>query len=276
MDDLCGLADDVAVWEAVYRKKEGRGQFFDAQLIAQLDSELASVCVLVAVVGSIANALELGLPVALSGADLLAFTPAHSAHFMSSVERFIANGNEIALGYELQTYATRLDVARKLTQCFHSRISPDFKDGGAYLEILSDAWRRVAGAAVDLGASFGRVLDRDAMRSVSVKQARTTEILKAVSVGEAPCVDTEGYVSIPGWAERRRSKRARLRQSATAIVAGRAQEVVVTDVSELGIGLLGSAGVDEAVRLTLDDGRDVTGTVKWSKDGRFGVMLDSG
>ena len=31
MDDLCGLADDVAVWEAVYRKKEGRGQFFDAQ-----------------------------------------------------------------------------------------------------------------------------------------------------------------------------------------------------------------------------------------------------
>lgn len=50
----------------------------------------------------------------------------------------------------------------------------------------------------------------------------------------------------------------------------------MTDVSEAGIGLLGSAGVDEAVRLTLDDGRDVTGTVKWSKDGRFGVMLDRG
>ena len=116
---------------------------------------------------------------------------------MSSVERFIANGNEIALGYELQTYATRLDVARKLTQCFHSRISPDFKDGGEYLEILSDAWRRVAGAAVDLGASFGRVLDRDAMRSVSVKQARTTEILKAVSVGEAPCVDTKATFPSP-------------------------------------------------------------------------------
>ena len=100
--------------------------------------------------------------------------------------------------------------------------------------------------------------------------------MRAAERGERPCVDPDGNVTVPGWAENRKAKRVAVNLPAIAYYRGLKQTVVIDNASKSGLGL---AGLDGAIpgrmlSLAVEGGETLSGMIIWSRGKNTGIKLD--
>jgi hypothetical protein len=278
MELLHKILDDVTAWELAERLKGQSGELVAADLAAvrvvtRLKTELLNVSVFNAVTSSIANKSQSDCGQVNIDSEITFFSPLHSAFFVNSTECIVPDSYDLDIGPKLQAYGGRLQLAQRLCQCLTDKNSTAEGACDVKLEILPDALRRVCLAAIELLEALDLFLKRTGHWTFNEREEQVVKLLTRAGAGEAPCIDDQGKISIPGWAERRRDKRVQPSCSAAAIIGNRRQEIVVLDASIRGLGISGVAEVGQHVEILLSDERRLSGSVEWARDGRFGIRL---
>jgi hypothetical protein len=285
---VTGIAAALAEHEAFERWRAGQQPPVDEadtwrrKLVAAVRGDIANAAVLIATLASIANAIEGRAPTVAERAALAVFAPAHTVHFRTAVERLLASDLAIDDCWRLQSYLARLALALRLSSMLaRDGASPLGREAASAgdCEIHADAWRRVCSAAVAVIECLDALLGTDVPAEGPAGpggNGRTLALLRAASHGGTPCLDADGRVMVPGWAERRRESRLALNVVASAIVGERTLAAIIRDASPSGLGLTLSspAKPGEAISVRLADGRALDGIVAWAVGRRAGVRLE--
>ncbi|MFM9941055.1 MAG: PilZ domain-containing protein [Hyphomicrobiaceae bacterium] len=274
------LAAELAEYEAFERFRSTRPDLPAAdrrplRVAVTLKGELLNAAVLIAAATSLVNAIDRGgerLPTARA---LSVFVPAPSASVSRAIERLLAEDIDLAICQLLQAYAARLFLAQRMSASFADDAGSTAATTHVDAEILADAWRRTCAAAAAAIRALDTIEGQLATAPTS-GEARILELLARAEAGGTPCLDPDGRITIPGWAERRRERRQELRQTATATLGATLVPVVIRDASTSGLGLDLPREAQGGERLTvqLPGGREIAGEIAWSDGQRAGLRLD--
>lgn len=234
-----------------------------------LESELTQLGLMTAVAGSIANALESGAPCRFAADAILSFVPrAEVMRPRVSVTEHVALDAE--LQSSLRSFSAIAGVARALTESF-AYASADEAD----IATIADAWRRASSLFVVVLYLLNRSLDGAGLGVRAPLSFGATRLLKDVCRGASPCLAGDGGLHIPGWAERRKTSRARTDVTVQIVQAGFTSTAVLRNASSNGVGLQVDHDLvpGSDLLIALGDGVEAHGTVIWCHDGLAGVRL---
>lgn len=269
MDEFTAIADDLSVWERHTVPRSLRSYRSNQKPIApalkQFQGELQHLAVLVCVMASAANALEGGSDDRSLGAMIVDFCPKQpTINYPTEELAMLDSGDQII--DDLQDLRARLSFAQLLTNHLDGKFRKNVDVTAGDIEILADAWRRTSARMLAVVTGLG----------ISCPDNGTLVVgfLKNCVAGGSPCLDENGDLEIPGWAERRKAARVSIQHVAQASTGGAFFDVSVLNASTVGLGLTGDAKSGQRTTVIFPDGRQVSGTVKWSEDGRFGLQLD--
>jgi hypothetical protein len=235
-----------------------------------LKLELERIALLIAVAGSIANAhaYKRTCSMALMDADTY-LTPRFK--LLDALHLFgKAGALEAAAAPALSALHSKLAFTRDLLS---ARTSPL---GTVDPAAVSDAVRRLASLCFIVRNVVDRVVDPTEAYQAPAQRRQVDALLRAVAAGGMPCLDDDGTVSVPGWAERRIDGRARTDASVLVSFDGKLRWTTVTDVSRTGLGLVGLDGVLPGARLTVHTRNRTSHSaqVVWTLGDRAGLDLD--
>ncbi len=259
-----------------------------AQLLGQILDEISTAGVLIAVSTAIANAAEKG-SLAVRRSSIAVYAPVQTPLFRAltgSLPRHVADAK---LCRAVQAYCVRVALAQRMTKSFAgvddeaSATSPTgatatpapVRNGAVDAELLADAWRRACRATIECMTEVGAALGPTAVGHTSTVTF-TAELLRQSEAGGYPCLEPDGRVTVPGWAERRREPRNAVQMAATAEIGGRYIPVMIRDASASGLGLESAhiAAPGERIVVRLPGDRQMPGDVAWSDGQRIGVRLE--
>lgn len=250
----------------------------ESHLLLQLRDDLLRAAMLVAVTAGIANALDKGRP--RIGAYLLdVYVPRESPFVETLLDALRSTGVPLYVSRAIQSFTARLALSRRMTDAYITmapiggRVSQPVD-----AEILADAWRRTANAAVEAIDAINVALDGGGAaieRNPSTMTA-TLNLLHLAEAGETVCLDTRGRIAIPGWAERRREARVPLSLEATAIVGKIMFKASIRNASPMGLGLEGKIQGEPGARILVKfvGNRQLSGIIAWNDGQRLGIALD--
>jgi hypothetical protein len=243
------------------------------RLLRILQQEVIHVAGTTAVVASVANAHAKGWMRDPGASVIETFKPGYSKAFKRGIEELSPHADYfflVGLWVELKA---RVDFACRAGRVLSQSIGSPMIDADA----VADSWQRVARATIRMHDALGEQIrktsseQRDAPDRPAVIAA-----LVQVANGNAPCIDAEGFLSVVGWAERRKQSRKELRLPAKIRAGVASYPATIENVSYGGVGLLVPAQLapGTAVEINLPDRRTLHGLVRWSRDDRIGVALD--
>lgn len=273
MNAFAEVAAELAEYEAFERFRSNRPDLPAAdrrplRYARALKAEIVNAAVLIAAAASLANAIEAGGPDAPSPKALAVYVPPPATTLAAALERLIGEDVDVEVCHALQSYAARLALAQRMSASFAEQAA------GSNLvdpEILADAWRRTC-AAARAALSAIEALDRVPAQATEL---RVTDLLAQAEAGRQPCLDPDGRVTIPGWAERRRETRHDMRADAIARFPNGTVSVVIRDASLSGLGLEMDRRSKPGERVSLTIGsRELTGEIAWADGRRAGLKLD--
>lgn len=273
MDEFAAIANDLSTWEQhtpSYSTRNYRAEIA-TPAIRRLHAELQHLAVLVCVMTSAANAIEHGSNDTALASLIIDFCPKQPVNAPTNAELSVGSTSGDQIIEDLQEFQARMSFAQTLTKHLERKFRRDAAAKVSDIEILADAWRRASASmlatlkTLRLGRSHTE--DADSGRLVM-------GFLRNCVDGGSPCLTEDGLLEIPGWAERRTAARVTVEHTAQASTGGEYFEVSVLNASTIGLGLAGNAKNGEHTTVVFADGRKVSGTVKWSEDGRFGLQLD--
>jgi hypothetical protein len=287
MSDLATLAQDIAEAEATAQTR-----LFGARMnpfhmppvmpavpsnrvVALLGVEILQTAALIAVVSSVFNALERRSFGQLDERAVRAFVPAHSDAFVAAATDVAEGACNLSQLLALKSYLARFNLAVRLTQ---SALGPRGEMRHALnddVEMIADAWRRTCVAALEAEAALCACnADNDVLVSLA-ERSRGRELLELAAMGGWPCLTVDGRVTVPGWAERRRSVRVAVSQLVTVVAHGAASAGRLIDVSRDGMQIATAVVVErgDAIDVVLADQRRIAGVVRWAQDGRIGLQF---
>lgn len=276
MDEFSVIANDLSAWEHQAPSHASRSYRAAAVLptspaLLRLQNELQHLAVLVCVMASAANALENGNDNHSLTAVLTDFCPKHPFDATSKLDELSDFDDVDQVADQLQDFQARLSFAQMLTTHLGTKFAQDAAPKLGDIEILADAWHRTS-------TSLLSALTNLNAGPLGTEQADNRMLvlgfLKNCIGGGTPCLTAEGQLEIPGWAERRNATRVAVKKTARASTGDSFFEVSILNASTVGLGLTGNAESGQHTTVVFDDGRQVSGTVKWSEDGRFGLQLD--
>ena len=171
-------------------------------------------------------------------------------------------------------------VGNQLQLCVdlsHAYSQSASKSAGS-IEPLTDAWRRLANACFVLEYMIEYAIESAGADRFKPSGVMFGPLLRQIGVGFHPCVDDQGVICLPGWADRRQASRTK-HVSIPAFIekSGKRHPVEISDISSLGIGLAGptSLGVGEGFVLRVGKSAGMRCTVRWSEDNRSGALFDT-
>ena len=238
--------------------------------ISALRAELDNFAMMVAIAGSIGNALERGDACTAGFSAISAYLP--SCDGIAAARQLLEAPKQAdaQLTAALDTLQTRAAFARDLA-------GAALKTGEPYPDTapVADSVRRLASLCFVVRGVL-EIASRDkAPTNKDDTRRRVDAVLRRVSSGETPCLNSQGLVSVSGWAEQRKVER---QLSELAIVVehrGRHVNGRLINASATGLGL---AGVDDVelndnVTIHLPGGTCCAGRVAWVGPGRAGIVL---
>ena len=226
---------------------------------------------LTAAVASILNAAASGQRVRALG-ELSAYLPAQTGRLDSMHPadlEHLDQGTVIATA----ALAGRLRFARDMTLARAGGAQPPPTPEDCMP--LALMWRGVATAVLGVMDRLTRVCSNDHDLAGSPRWNRVVELLREASQGRAPCLEEDGFVLVPGMAERRAEPRPPIGAPGMLRRRGGEQDVWVKDYSAGGLGLAGASDVvpGDLVTVVFDSGLELTGEAMWSRNGRVGIRL---
>lgn len=245
------------------------------RLLMALKAEAETAAMLVAVCASLANALSREHGTRPAARCLTTFSPPELSLFQASTTALIGSEASVELVPTLQDFAARLSFARQMSQVFVTE-SPSARAAASIdAEALSDAWRKACLSAQGALAGLSAELRRHVTATVKDPSEGLIEQLQQAEAGLSPCVERDGCVIVPGWAERRQSKRIRVDIAAEVHLGPSIRTARVFDVSTGGMGLRGLENLrrGDSVLVKLAYGRRFRGTIAWVAGDKAGVRF---
>lgn len=245
--------------------------------ILALLSELEAISVFVAVSTSVANAAQQPLVLKVCRDALISYLPPDSLLASTAMPELLRSGAETEAIALMQSFQMRLALAKRMSVAFVAESSATTAGRTVLVDTLADAWQRTCASALHAIMSLRRSLPESTRMRLNTGPGRVVELLKAAQRGEHPCLEPDGVVVIPGWAERRRAKRARLDMSCAVRVGNRIMPATIHDISLGGMGIEGVTDVDRGAILEaeLPTGRRLSGTIAWTSETRVGIKFNT-
>ena len=242
--------------------------------LLQLHSEFTRSCFAISIVGSVVNALNLRKALTLDPASIAGYLPARPLLSSELARDLIQSGvgddlcrASFAVGDQLQLC---VDLSHAYTQATHKR--------PASIEPLSDAWQRLANACFVLEYMIDLAIQSAGADKLKPSRVKFGPLLRQIGAGSHPCVDDQGVICLPGWAERRQASRTRqVTIPAVIEIFGECHEVEISDISSLGVGLIGAKHLRPGETFILQVGRHARTKcdVRWSDDNRSGALFET-
>ena len=277
------LAKDLQTWAPPAAKGElaregsaARNGATLGALHAVLD-EIEQAAIFVAVSSSIATALLDPSLTRSVAKDLDTYAPAEPLIYPAFAAMLLGDGLHASVILPVQAYHLRLAFARRLSCAIVAAgPAPSPQQRVSELEKLENAWQHACGKSLIAASALRCWLTDAGVRCAPPGNPHAESLLRAAHAGGRPCVSDDGQISVPGWAESRRSLRHATRFSARVFFQGGQQTVMIDNASETGLGLSGIKASEASAAITVElPGDDlVSGRIMWSHNGRAGVKLD--
>jgi hypothetical protein len=275
------LARDYDLWTALDAgHKHEDAEPHDPQISRILQAvlvEIEQAGVFTAVSMSIASALLVRNGVAINPWHLQSYGPAKAQIYPAIAARLLSSNLGMSNLAPVQDYYARLEFAQRLSQTV---LGLDASVPAASrlneIEKLEDSWRYVCRASMNASAVIRSCLAELGVDAPPVANRAAASLLSAAERGDRPCIDATGNVTVPGWAENRRSKRVTVSRQATTYYRGAKQAVIVDNASTTGIGLKGLEGgiTGRMISIVLDSGENLSGMIMWCRGTAAGIKLD--
>ena len=248
----------------------------DARLLMALHAEAETAATLVAVSASVANALAREDAPKPSPRSLTTFAPPDLALFSASAAQLMDAGFGSQLLPALQDLAARIALARQMSKAFVAEAGIKAKVPSVDPEALSDAWRKACGSAQTALKALKRELSQQGAPIPARQAVALLDLLEVAGRGLNPCVEADGCVIVPGWAERRQHKRQKVDLQAEASIGLSLEPVQIFDVSTGGMGLTGLKNPrrGDALTVKLASGRRLRGSVAWVAGSKAGMRFE--
>ncbi len=255
----------------------------DRPLLQAIAAEFRFSAVMTAVSASIATAIETQtrglLPKTEPEQALAAYAPPAMALFNASLAKMLQHPTLSGIAILLQNFELARGLGQRLS------IAQAYDRAGletgtfADVEALSDAYTDACQAAIEAAKAFERLNGRDRAGHILVAASEVIELLQKAANGQSPCVESDGRIVIPGWAERRRKPRYLTEIAASALFRGEHGRVALVDVSVGGFGLSGlrqfkGLKIGDQISITLPPNRVITGRLTWFAGDKGGIQLD--
>lgn len=244
-------------------------QFAEQRLLLISMNELDGVSRLVAVTGSIANALAANASQAPARTNLSAFLPA----VLKTVPALQTLPDlPVATVSAIQALDAGLDALKKMTTAFANGYGEAGR-AGLNIETIADGWRRLASLAITVREDLSEIAFPETLDAMRPFAKGIDRMLSATAAGLSPCVADDGQIEIPGLAERRRSPRFATGWRIKVIHNGKACDAILADLSAGGAGLNGltNCRLGDSLELKLSADRKLNAVVKWVSRDRCGA-----
>ncbi len=241
--------------------------------LALMRSELLQVGAVASIVASAANR-KFRIPASASALDEFeTFRPAFAGAGVARAEHLAALAEFFTLAQLWQLLTAQLSFAVALTSgVLRSGTARQDLDAD---EIVADAWQRVLKAMLSLHTHIAAVMADEGLVCDRDVEGPALGLLQAASLGEWPCFDATGRLSVAGWAERRVAVRRAVTMPIAIELAGRRHPALLRDVSGGGLGAELDVLIPERSNVVIHcgGGRSLTGQVGWAKGRRIGIAL---
>ena len=180
------------------------------------------------------------------------------------------------LSGSLRAYYDQLEFLRGLTLDYAENTAHHREDDLDTLEMLSSAWQDLSATARQVASGLAAQVTPRILERHRDRYEKLMDLLSAIESGQHPCVDANGAVTVPFWAERRQLRRRSLNLQAYLVVGQSISRVAVINASVQGIGVQGltEAKVGTVAQLLISPGQSITGTVVWVNEDRAGIALE--
>lgn len=248
------------------------------RLLIALNVEAETVATLAAVSASIANAMAKGgASTGPAPRSLVTFMPPDLTLLATSTAQVVDARLDKNLLKELQNFSSRLGFAKQLSRAFAAECGIKSQKSSVDVLALADAWRHGCGAAITALRALTAELEYYGAGLEAPAKTGLPDLLEVAARGLSPCVEPDGCVIVPGWAERRRHKRHKVDLAAEAILGLEIHPIRIFDLSAAGAGVTGlsSGRRGDALTVKLGSGRRLRGTIAWIAGSRAGVRFGS-
>lgn len=238
--------------------------------LALIQSELTEVSLSLSITCSIANAGIARRPCQYSIAAMFKFAPT-SDGLMKCLE-LAETGDEIDsnVANAVTQLISQIGLARSMTAIVMRTSAPEL------MGALAECWNRAASACVVAGILIERELPTGLVDE-QASPAGIRRLLREACGGASPCIDQNGALFIPGWAERRVGARCETRRHVTLVCNEAEGPGTVTNVSTAGMKIETnlSLTVGSEIMVGTDDGVWVKGYVIWTHGDEVGIEADT-
>ena len=260
-----------------------RTQDGSSGLLAALLHESDYAATMIAVCASITNVLAqpAGSRTALTGNVLTTYAALPMLVFETVAQRLLEEERLAPAAGSYLALSSRLALAQRMSQIYADEMSGAVQKS-VDLAALQSAWRHACVAALRLRQDLWAALaEKNVLGQIAgpvASRQRLSCLILAAANGDHPCVDDDGHVSIPGWAERRRHTRHTVDIALELEIGLHAYPVQAFDASTSGFGLQGLppsnvCELGDLATLYLPKNRRLRGHIAWIAAARAGVML---
>lgn len=272
---------DLSLAEIIYEERAAqwphaaRPRVLALLLAAQ--PEIERLATLAAIEASVANALaSMGKQWQCppKPRTLLRFFPSPTSKYILAASRLRRSPHETQTAKLLDQFSQVLDAASQATVTLAQN---NFVSGApSGFAQLAARWRATCRAAVDLLQATDADLAGFKLERTSAMASSLHRALVDAEAGGCPMIAADGTVGMPAWADSRRQRRVRVECGALLHHPGGYQDVALTDISTLGIGLRCPVRLAVGARVTLyvDPAIVMIGRVAWWNADNAGIEFD--
>jgi hypothetical protein len=157
-----------------------------------------------------------------------------------------------------------------------ARLAADPKDQRISGDVFADAWKHIASGMLEATGLCNHVQKKCGKQIYDL--SLPAGLLSNVLSGKRPCLDRDGRLSVPNWAERRGSKRYPCQVEVSVVSDRQTQSGTVRNFSAEGLGITGLNGfeINEKVTVKRLVGDDIPGRIQRADEDLTGVVMDKG
>ncbi len=268
---LCLDSTALEALERQVRPPVGR----DSDGLAKLSAHVEIAATFSAVTASIANALADPRAPKVNVQALSTYAPSDLPAAFDTAEQMAWDGEDQDLAANLFEFQARLGLAKRMAHAFVNERADKSPNPSVAPDALADAWCNTCASALRLVHVISDVRKLAPEAAETQRFIALCQLLEEAKGPAYPCVETDGYVVVPGWAERRRQARYEINIPALIEFGPVSYEISIVDVSRGGLGIDGIQVLlaGDTVTVNLPDGRSLPARVAWVSGARAGLEL---
>lgn len=233
------------------------------QDFSSLRTEVTEVGLMLAIACSIGNAISQGKVCRYAIKDISRFAPEVDGLLRSL--QYLEGGNT-PIGDAIRRMTSLIDKARSVTAVAAK------SDAVELSGTVADCWNRAASVCVVASILLDREHERGPSETLASPPA-IRRLLRDACGGASPCIDEDGGVYLPGWAERRSSPRSEINEQVLVSSDGVEFNGTIFNVSTAGMKIETDSPLELGANVTVrgKGGVVVEGLVIWSQGNEAGI-----